>query len=371
MKNTLRSKTLTASLEVAPAPLFARVSDPDQLAQWHGAFCRALRKENDGLIVESPRGQVPVRFLRDDRAGALDIVMSFPEAAEFVTAIRVLANGSGSEIVLTLVQSAGLADAAFHEQVRWAENALRNLRKLETATPAQKHAAPVEAAAPSVSAEVPLLETSDLPAAAATPPGQKLFIGNLPFDWTEDLLRAHCAESGTIVNVTIARFRNQGRSRGFGFVEMSTEAEAQNAITALHESLAGGRKIIVRLAHTKDSRPEKGPSAAQLSETSEGAARPEKVSTPRPAHVRRPRDTQRPPALARRSRSTLPRSPRPSQDIQNKSGYEYFARRAPGSPAPAVSDIPQQQPSRGPAREASPYFDDAEDVQRPPRRRGR
>jgi cold-inducible RNA-binding protein len=366
MKNTLRSKTLTASLEASVAQIYSRIADPDQLAQWHTAFCRSLRKENGACMVESPRGLVPVRFLRDDRAGILDLVMTLLETIEFQTAIRVLANGTGSEVLMTLIQPAGLPDAAFHEQVRWAESALRNLRKTEipvTATSAK----------PTERVEIPLTTkpTEDSAETAPTLSGQKLFVGNLPFDWSEELLRAHCADLGTIVNITIARFRNHGRSRGFGFVEMSTEAEAQAAIAKLHESLAGGRKIIVRIAHTKDSRPEKTSEASQPVATSEAITPAKEIPTPRPVQTRRPRDVQRPPALARRSRSTLPRSPRPSQDIQNKSGYEYFARRAPGTPAPVENQDSRPAPRREPTREASPYFDDATDVQQPPRRRGR
>ena len=78
------------------------------------------------------------------------------------------------------------------------------------------------------------------------------------------------------------------------------------------------------------------PAKPQLA--TETVAPVDKAPAPRP-HTRRPRDAQRAPALARRSRSVVPRGPRPSQDIQNKSGYEYFPRRAPGSPAPVVRAV--------------------------------
>ncbi len=86
--------------------------------------------------------------------------------------------------------------------------------------------------------------------------GKKLFIGNLAYDWTDDQLRAHFSEQGVVVLAEVARFRGRGgRSRGFGFVEMTTEAEAQTAIEKLHGGLAGGRQIIVRLAKSQESRP--------------------------------------------------------------------------------------------------------------------
>ena len=88
--------------------------------------------------------------------------------------------------------------------------------------------------------------------------GKKLFIGNLSYDWTDDQLRAHFAEQGTIALAEVARFRGRGgRSRGFGFIEMSTDTEAQTAIEKLHGSTAGGRQIIVRLAKSQEARPVK------------------------------------------------------------------------------------------------------------------
>ena len=62
----------------------------------------------------------------------------------------------------------------------------------------------------------------------------KLYVGNLPFSISEDSLRELFAESGTVESVNIITDRDTGRSKGFGFVEMSSEEEAQSAIEKLN-----------------------------------------------------------------------------------------------------------------------------------------
>ena len=76
----------------------------------------------------------------------------------------------------------------------------------------------------------------------------KLFIGNLEYTVTSDDLKAAFAAVGTVVDAVVISDRNTGRSRGFGFVEMSTDAEAKAAMEKLEKSELKGRKINVREA---------------------------------------------------------------------------------------------------------------------------
>lgn len=75
--------------------------------------------------------------------------------------------------------------------------------------------------------------------------GKKLFVGNLPFGATEDQLRQHFAGAGNVDSVKIIIDRNSGRSKGFGFVEMSSDDEASSAISNLNGSSFLGRNISV------------------------------------------------------------------------------------------------------------------------------
>lgn len=77
---------------------------------------------------------------------------------------------------------------------------------------------------------------------------KKLFVGNLSYNITEDALRDVFAEVGTVESVAIITDRMTGRPKGFGFVEMSTEDEAQKAIAEIEGKEVDGRAISVNEA---------------------------------------------------------------------------------------------------------------------------
>jgi cold-inducible RNA-binding protein len=77
---------------------------------------------------------------------------------------------------------------------------------------------------------------------------QKLFIGGLPFSTTDDRLRAVFAAVGNVESAVVVTDRDTGRSRGFGFVEMSTPEEAEQAIARLNGKDLDGRQIKVEKA---------------------------------------------------------------------------------------------------------------------------
>jgi RNA recognition motif-containing protein len=76
----------------------------------------------------------------------------------------------------------------------------------------------------------------------------KLFVGNLEYTVTSDDLRQHFGAAGTVVDATVITDKMSGRSRGFGFVEMSSDDEAKAAIEKLNQSDLKGRKINVNEA---------------------------------------------------------------------------------------------------------------------------
>jgi cold-inducible RNA-binding protein len=83
--------------------------------------------------------------------------------------------------------------------------------------------------------------------------GRKLYVGNLPYETGERELQELFARAGTVETVNVVRDNATGRARGFAFVEMSTDAEAQKAITELHEFQLGGRALTVNEARPKVS----------------------------------------------------------------------------------------------------------------------
>jgi RNA recognition motif-containing protein len=84
--------------------------------------------------------------------------------------------------------------------------------------------------------------------------GRKLYVGNLPYETGEQDLQDLFSQAGTVDSVSIMRDMTTGRARGFAFVEMATDAEAQKAITSLHEQPFGGRSLTVNEARPRPER---------------------------------------------------------------------------------------------------------------------
>src|SRR6185312_15783222 len=81
--------------------------------------------------------------------------------------------------------------------------------------------------------------------------GRRLYVGNLPYSASEDQLTELFSRAGKVDNVRVMRDMATGRARGFAFVEMSTDEEAQKAITELNEHQMGGRSLTVNEARPK------------------------------------------------------------------------------------------------------------------------
>src|SRR5262249_52146111 len=84
--------------------------------------------------------------------------------------------------------------------------------------------------------------------------GRKLYVGNLPFEMGEAELEALFARVGSVDSVNLVRDQLTGRARGFAFVEMSSDEEAQKAIQELNASQVGGRSLTVNEARPKAPR---------------------------------------------------------------------------------------------------------------------
>ncbi len=83
----------------------------------------------------------------------------------------------------------------------------------------------------------------------------KLFVGNLSFNVTENELQDTFAQYGTVLEANLMTDRMTGRPRGFGFVTMSTEEEAQKAVEALNGSTLDNRALTVNVARPREERP--------------------------------------------------------------------------------------------------------------------
>ncbi len=83
----------------------------------------------------------------------------------------------------------------------------------------------------------------------------KLYVGNLPYNTVDADLQNLFAAAGTVKSAQVIKDRQSGRSKGFGFVEMSSTEEAENAITMFHGKDYSGRPLTVNIARPREDRP--------------------------------------------------------------------------------------------------------------------
>lgn len=84
-----------------------------------------------------------------------------------------------------------------------------------------------------------------------------LFVGNLPYSMDSDKMGQLFAQAGNVVSAKVIADKYSGRSRGFGFVEMATDAEAKKAVEMFHNKEVDGRALVVNEARPKEDRPQR------------------------------------------------------------------------------------------------------------------
>jgi RNA recognition motif-containing protein len=88
--------------------------------------------------------------------------------------------------------------------------------------------------------------------------GNKLYVGNLPFSATEEGIQEYFSQAGEVQQVDIMIEKYSGRSRGFGFVTMGTDEDAQKAVSMFHEQTFEGRDLTVNEARPREERSDRG-----------------------------------------------------------------------------------------------------------------
>ena len=127
---TLRSRTVSVSIECPPARAYDFLSDPENLPRWAGGFCISIGRSGEEWVVATPQGPVTFRFVERNGFGVLDHTVRTPDGTEFFNPMRVFPNGSGCELAFTLFRTPGMADAQFDEDAALVERDLNRAREL-------------------------------------------------------------------------------------------------------------------------------------------------------------------------------------------------------------------------------------------------
>jgi len=129
MASVLRSKTVSVSIESPPRRVYEFVANPENLPKWATTFCRSVRKSGGEWIVETPDGPMGMRFVGRNDFGVLDHYVTVKPGIEILNPMRVVPNGSGSEIIFTSFQLPGMSNERFAEDAGFVERDLGALKK--------------------------------------------------------------------------------------------------------------------------------------------------------------------------------------------------------------------------------------------------
>ncbi|WP_248929617.1 hypothetical protein [Paenibacillus hamazuiensis] len=130
MTAVMKAKTLSVTIERRPEEVYEYFLDMTQFPKWATSFSQSVRKTDEGWIVETPDGPMSFRFAENRAFGVLDHYVSLVPGQEIYNPVRVVANGSGSELMFTLYQQPGMSDDRFAEDAGMVERDLHSLKKM-------------------------------------------------------------------------------------------------------------------------------------------------------------------------------------------------------------------------------------------------
>ena len=130
MSGLLRCRTLSVSIDCSPRRVYEFVRNPENVPRWAGGLGTAVHKEGDRWILQTPDGPLGLGFVADNDLGVLDHRVTIAPGVDVLNPMRVVANGSGSEVSFTLFQLPGMTAEKFEEDAGLVERDLRALKKL-------------------------------------------------------------------------------------------------------------------------------------------------------------------------------------------------------------------------------------------------
>jgi hypothetical protein len=130
MKTMMSSRTLSVSIRCSPDKVYEFVTDPQNLPQWAQGLGQSVRKQGSDWVVDTPQGLMKIRFADQNRFGVMDHYVTTATGVEVYVPMRVLANGSGSEVIFTLFRLPDMSDEQYAEDRQMVERDLKALKDL-------------------------------------------------------------------------------------------------------------------------------------------------------------------------------------------------------------------------------------------------
>lgn len=113
----MKAHTETVTIETSPKKVFNFLERPENMPKWAVKFCQGIRRDGQKWMIQTPYGEMSVRYMTDAETGVIDFYTSPAPGVEGYVASRVISNGQGAEYVFTFFQSPDLSDEIFAGQV--------------------------------------------------------------------------------------------------------------------------------------------------------------------------------------------------------------------------------------------------------------
>jgi hypothetical protein len=124
------TKTLTVSIECEQRAVYRFVSNPDNLPLWAKTFCRSIRKKKGAWVADTPGGKVTIEIAGRNHFGILDHYLVRSAGTEVFVPMRVISNGSGSEVIVTVFKRRGMKNEQFSKEIRRVRKDLKALKNI-------------------------------------------------------------------------------------------------------------------------------------------------------------------------------------------------------------------------------------------------
>jgi hypothetical protein len=125
-----QSRTVAVFIGAAPSAIAEFVSNPLNLLLWAAAFCTSVSRNGSDWLVETPQGQVKIRFAPPNSHGILDHYVTLPSGQEVYAPMRVIANGNGSELLFTVLRLPDMTNRQLEEDAAMVKRDLLALKTL-------------------------------------------------------------------------------------------------------------------------------------------------------------------------------------------------------------------------------------------------
>lgn len=124
------SMTISVPIAREPAAVYAYVANLNNFPCWATTFCRSIRQERDGWLMETSLGTLAIRLAPENSLGVLDHYLTPAGGETLYVPVRVVANGAGSEVLFTLFRLPGVSDEEYAADADLVRQDLSTLRKL-------------------------------------------------------------------------------------------------------------------------------------------------------------------------------------------------------------------------------------------------